>query len=311
MESTGGAPSAGHVAQIRAFNRFYTRVIGVLQAGLVGTRYSLTEARVLFELAQDDAVEVARLRRLLDLDAGYLSRILGRFAADGLVVREQSAGDARRQTIRLTEAGSAEFTELDASQVRAVEQLLHPLPGEERDRLVAAMGAIRQALGEGSRLPNYLLRAPQPGDFGWVVARHGALYAQEHGWDGSFEALVARVVADFLDHHDPKREAAWIAEVDGEPAGCVFCVAADGSTAKLRLLLVEPSARGMGIGARLVEECLRFARRKGYRRITLWTTDVQTGARRIYERAGFSLDEQSPQHSFGHDLLSQTWSRDL
>jgi DNA-binding MarR family transcriptional regulator/GNAT superfamily N-acetyltransferase len=311
MGSRTDARIAEQVAQVRQFNRFYTRMIGVLQAGLVGTRYSLTEARVLFELAQRDAVDVAEMRRMLDLDAGYLSRILGRFATDGLVVREQSASDARRQTIRLTEAGAAEFALLDTAQVEAVEQLVLPLPGDERARLTAAMGTIRKALGDTPRPQGYLLRAPQPGDFGWVVARHGALYAQEYGWDSTFEALVARIVADYLQHHDPRREAAWIAEVDGAPAGCVCCVAAGESTAKLRLLLVEPSARGRGIGGRLVEECLRFARRAGYQRMTLWTTDGQSDARRIYERAGFHLVEESPQHSFGHDLRSQTWSRDL
>lgn len=311
MGSQAGAPISEQVARVRRFNRFYTRVIGVLQAGLAGTRYSLTEARVLFELAQRDAVEVAELRRMLDLDAGYLSRILGRFTTDGLVVREQSAGDARRQTVRLTDAGAAEFALLDAAQVEAVEQVVQPLPGEQRARLIAAMDTIRWTLGDIPRPQGYLLRPPQPGDFGWIVARHGALYAQEYGWDGTFEALVARIVADYLQHQDPRREAAWIAEVDGAPAGCVCCVAADESTAKLRLLLVEPSARGLGIGGRLVEECLRFARHAGYQRMTLWTTDAQTDARRIYERAGFGLDEECPQHSFGHDLRGQTWSRDL
>lgn len=311
MSSTIDAPSPEQVAQVRAFNRFYTRMIGVLQAGLAGTRYSLTEARVLFEVAQRGTAEVAELRRMLDLDAGYLSRILGRFAADGLVVREQSASDARRQTVRLTEAGAAEFALLDAAQVEAAERMVAPLPGDERDRLTAAMGTIREALGDAPRSRGYLLRPPRPGDFGWVVARHGALYAQESGWDETFEALVARIVADYLEQHDPRREAAWIAELDGAPVGFVCCVAAGESTAKLRLLLVEPSARGLGIGGRLVGECLRFARRAGYRRITLWTTDVQGAARRIYERAGFHLDEERPQRLFGHDLTAQTWSREL
>lgn len=311
MESSVAGARADWVVQVREFNRFYTRTIGVLQAGLAGTPYSLTEARVLFEVAQREAVEAAELRRLLDLDAGYLSRILGRFVADGLVIREQSAADARRQVVRRTAAGTAAFAALDAAQAEAVEQLLQPLAAEERDRLVTAMGTIRQTLGHTVRPRGYVLRPPEPGDLGWVVARHGALYAAEYGWDATFEALVARVVADYADHHDPKREAAWIAEVDGEGVGCVFCMAADGSTAKLRLLLVEPSARGMGIGARLVEECLRFARRAGYSRITLWTNDVLADARRIYERAGFHLDEQDPHHSFGHDLVGQNWSRDL
>ncbi|MPZ64860.1 MAG: GNAT family N-acetyltransferase [Pseudonocardiaceae bacterium] len=299
------------VAQVRSFNRFYTRVIGVLTDGLVGTPYSLTEARVLFELAQRDTIDSSELRRLLDLDAGYLSRILAGFVAGGLVGREQSAADARHHVARLTETGRAAFAVLDEHQIEAVEQLLAPLSTQQRTDLVSAMGTIRRELGDTPRPQGYVLRPPEPGELGWVVSRHGAVYAAEYGWDASFEALVARVIADYLDGHDPKREAAWIAEVDGEPAGSVFCVAGDASTAKLRLLLVEPSARGMGIGARLVEECLRFARRAGYSRITLWTVDALTGARRIYEHARFHLDEQAPHHSFGHDIVGQIWSREL
>lgn len=303
--------SSERVAEVRAFNRFYTRVIGLLQAGLVGTPYSLVEARVLYELAQGDSIETAQLKRLLDLDAGYLSRIMARFSADGLVSREQSTVDARRQVIRLTDQGRAAFAELDGRQVAAVEELIQPLAVPEQLRLINAMSTIREVLGHTPRPPGYLLRPPDPGDLGWVVARHGALYAAEYGWDASFEVLVARVVADYGDNHDPRRERVWIAEIDGEQVGCVFCVAADEATAKLRLLLVEPSARGMGIGGRLVGECLRFARRAGYSGITLWTNDVLTDARRIYERAGFHLDEENAHHSFGQDLVGQNWSRDL
>lgn len=308
---TRTAVSGETVTQVRAFNRFYTRVIGLLQAGLVGSPYSLTEARVLYELAQQDEVEVADLRRDLDLDAGYLSRILTRFEADGLAVRTPSAGDARRQVVRLTEAGAAAFAVLDDEQARAIEELLAPLSDEQRARLVAAMGTVRQLLGSPERPRSVVLRPPEPGDLGWVVARHGALYAAEFGWDASFEALVARIVADYAERHDPGREAAWIAEIDGERVGCAFCVAENAATARLRLLLVEPSARGLGVGSRLVEQCLRFARRTGYSRITLWTVDVLAAARRIYEQAGFRLDDQAPQHSFGHDFVSQNWSRDL
>lgn len=236
---------------------------------------------------------------------------MARFTADSLVSREQSAADARRQVIRLTEHGRTAFAELNSRQGAAVEQLLQPLSAQQQVRLINAMSTIREVLGHASRPQAYLLRPPDPGDLGWVVARHGALYAAEYGWDSSFEALVARVVADYGDNQDPKRERAWIAEVDGEPVGCVFCVAADAATAKLRLLLVEPSARGMGLGSRLVEECLRFARRVGYSRITLWTNDVLTEARHIYERAGFRLDQENAHHSFGHDLVGQNWSRDL
>ncbi len=313
------AAEPAQVAQVRTFNRFYTKVIGVLESGLAGTPHSLTEARVLYELAHADGdraatMDVAGLRRLLDLDAGYLSRILGRFESAGLVTREPSASDARSRLVRLTDRGRSAFADLDTAQVAAVERLLAPVGDADGRRLLAAMDTIRQTLGGdsgSSRSPGYVLRPPEPGDLGWVVARHGALYAAEYGWDARFEGMVARIVADFAAAADQRRQAAWIAEVDGEPVGCVFCVAEDETTAKLRLLLVEPSARGMGIGARLVEECLRFATRAGYRRITLWTNDVLTSARRIYQRAGFRLDGEETHHSFGRELVGQNWSREL
>lgn len=301
----------GQVAAIRSFNRFYTNVIGVLHEGLVDTSYSLTEARLIFELAQRDATEVAELRRLLDIDAGYLSRILARFDADGLTVRERSSEDARRQVIRLTAAGREAFAKLDSAQAQDVERILVRLSGDQRRRLLGAMNAIHETLDHAPPGPGYVLRPPEPGDLGWVVERHGAVYAHEYGWDATFEALVARVVADYVDRYDPVRDAAWIAEVDGQRAGSVFCVHHDESTAKLRLLLVEPHARGLGIGERLVDECLRFARRAGYRRMTLWTNDVLTAARRVYERAGFELVDEESHHSFGHALVGQNWVRAL
>lgn len=299
------------VVAVRAFNRFYTNTIGVLHGGLLDTPYSLTEARVLFELAQREAMEVAELRRGLDIDAGYLSRILARFTSDELVTRERSDVDARRQVIRLTEVGRAAFSMLDQRQADDVQQLLARLSDEQQRRLLGAMDAIQQVLGEAPQSPGYVLRPPEPGDLGWVVHRHGVLYAQEYGWDASFEALVARVVSDYVDNHDPVREAAWIAEIDGERAGCVFCVRGDETTAKLRLLLVEPDARGTGIGTRLVEECLRFARRVGYQRMTLWTNDVLDAARRIYQRTGFELVDEEKHRSFGRDLVGQHWARAL
>lgn len=304
------------VAQVRAFNRFYTRVIGVLRAGMLDSPYSLAEVRVLYELAQraEDGIEGSELRRLLDLDAGYLSRILARFDTGGLIRRDTYRGDARRQLIRLTEAGRVAFTPLDKRQAEAVRDMLAPLSADQRATLTEAMATIERTLSGQAPRRGFVLRAPEPGELGWVVARHGALYAREYGWDASFEALVARIVADYADKHDPAREAAWIAEVDGSsPAGSVFCVTdADdptGRTARLRLLLVEPTSRGMGIGERLVEECLRFARRADYSRITLWTNSVLTAARRIYQRAGFTLDEEQPYHGFGQDLVGQNWSR--
>lgn len=298
---------------MREFNRFYTRVIGLLQAGLAGTPHTLTEARVLFEVAGRGAIEVAELRGLLDLDAGYLSRILGRFAADGLLTREPSPDDGRRQVVRLTGPGAAAFAALDAAQATAVAKLLAPLPGSDRDRLVDAMGEIRALLGDAPRSTGLVLRPLEPGDLGWVLARHGALYAAEHRWDASFEALVARIVADYAGEHDPARETGWIAEVDGKAVGCVFCVADDDDDgyARLRLLLVEPSARGLGVGGRLVQECLRFARRAGYPGIRLWTFDALTAARRIYQAAGFRVDSEIPRHAFGHDMVEQVWSREL
>ena len=299
------------VAAVRAFNRFYTKVIGLLRQGLLDTPYSLTEARVIFELAQRDTTELADLRRTLDVDAGYLSRMLDRFETDGLVTRERSASDGRRRVIRLTDRGRAVFTMLDARSAEDSRMLLSQLSEEEQDRLLAAMGTIRDIL-EGTPRPNaFVLRPPEAGDFGWVVHRHGVLYADEYGWDESFEALVARIVADYVEQRDPQRENAWIAEVDGEPVGCVFCVKRDDETAQLRLLLVEPRVRGMGIGTRLAEECLHFARRAGYRQIMLWTNDVLEEARRIYERAGFELVEEERHHSFGHDLVGQNWWRRL
>jgi DNA-binding MarR family transcriptional regulator/ribosomal protein S18 acetylase RimI-like enzyme len=314
MTVTDAAPAVDpHLVEaVRAFTRFYTAVLGVLDEGLLHTPFSVTEARIIYELAQRDRTDVAELRRELRVDAGYMSRITARLEASGLVTRERSDLDARRVAVRLTDRGREVFADLDARSAEQVAHMLRDLPVPVQQRVVAAMDTIRVALGDGGRVPRtVVLRPPGPGDYGWVVARHGALYATEHGWNSDFEGLVARIVGDFVAHHDPAREAAWIAEVDGEPAGCVFCVAKDATTAQLRILLVEPSARGLGIGTRLVDECLRFARRAGYRSIVLWTNDVLVSARRIYEAAGFTLLDEEPHHSFGRDLVGQTWARDL
>jgi DNA-binding MarR family transcriptional regulator/GNAT superfamily N-acetyltransferase len=297
---------AERIDAVRAFNRFYTNVIGVLSEGLLKTPYSLTEARVIFELGRRDACEVSALRRTLDLDAGYLSRMLSRFGADGLVRRERDPDDARRQVVGLTGRGREVYRDLDARSGEQIGRILSGLPEDDQRRLVGAMGGIERILGDRPRPAAYLLRPLASGDYGWVVQRHGALYAAEYGWDAGFEALVARIVADHVDHRGPGEDA-WIAEVGGEPVGCVFCVRKSERVAQLRLLLVEPAARGLGIGARLVEECVRFARRTGYDEMVLWTNDVLTAARRIYERAGFELVEEGPHRSFGHDLVEQTW----
>ena len=298
---------AARVGAVRAFNRFYTNVLGLLREGLLETPYSLTEARVIFELAQRDQVDAADLRRSLQIDPGYLSRLLGRFESDGLVSRKRSPSDGRRQVVRLTRHGRAVFETLDSRSAAEVGKLLAGLGEDEQRRLLEGMMAVRQVLEGAPHREPVVLRPPQPGDYGWVVQRHGAIYAEEYGWDESFEALVARIVADFVDRRNSRRESAWIAEVDGERAGCIFCVEKEQKVAQLRLLLVEPRFRGSGIGSRLVRECMRFAKRSGYEQMMLWTNDVLVDARRIYERAGFNLVEEERHHSFGHELVGQNW----
>jgi DNA-binding MarR family transcriptional regulator/GNAT superfamily N-acetyltransferase len=310
-ELVGQQDSANAVATVREFNRFYTRVIGVLDECLLDTPYTLTEARVIFELAQGEQVEVVTLRRRLGLDPGYLSRILSRYESDGLIIRSRSTSDARRQVVRLTAAGRSAYKTLDERSARQIEAVLEGLAGEERRRLLDAMATIRDVLGDSRRQRRVMLRPLRIGDLGWVVGRHGVVYAEEYGWDQSFEALVARIVADYGQHHDSQRENAWIAEIDGEAVGCVFCVRKDDETAQLRILLVEPSARGFGVGTALVDACIEFARRAGYQKMVLWTNSVLEAARRIYERAGFKLLDEQPHHSYGHDLVSQWWVLDL
>ncbi|TDP95154.1 bifunctional helix-turn-helix transcriptional regulator/GNAT family N-acetyltransferase [Labedaea rhizosphaerae] len=299
------------IADVRAFNRFYTNLIGVLDEGLVDSPFSVTEARVLYELAHGEPTEVAELRRLLEVDSGYLSRILARFEESGLVHKQPSTTDARKRVIALTTRGRKAFAQLDDNTVDQIAGLLADLPEAEVRRLTGAMTTIRQVLERTPRPESYVLRPLVAGDLGWVIARHGARYAQEYGWDQTFEALVARILADYAAEPDPAHQAGWIAEVDGEPVGCVFCTRKDEHTAQLRLLLVEPAARGMGIGGRLVEQCLRFAKDAGYREIMLWTNDVLADARRIYQRAGFELEHEAPHHSFGKDLVEQVWRRPL
>ncbi|MGK8524617.1 bifunctional helix-turn-helix transcriptional regulator/GNAT family N-acetyltransferase [Nocardia asteroides] len=306
---TAAAPA--EIAAVREFNRHYTRVIGVLREGLHDSRYSLTEARVLFELAHREATEVVALRHTLDLDAGYLSRILARFEQSGLVRRNRSGTDGRRQEVRLTEAGREVFATLDQHSSAEVGALLDAQPPAARARLITAMRTIQQILDRPDAAPACTLRAPRSGDYGWVIQRHAELYANEYGWDATYEELIVRIVADYLASRDERRERAWIAESDGRPVGSVFCVREDDTTARLRLLLVEPTARGLGVGSALVDECVRFATAVGYREIVLWTNDVLTAARRVYQRAGFELVDQSPHHSWGHDLVGQTWRRSL
>jgi DNA-binding MarR family transcriptional regulator/GNAT superfamily N-acetyltransferase len=303
-----GSTRAQHVAAVREFNRFYTSRIGVLDEGYLSSRFSLTEVRVLYELAHRGSSTASELGRDLGIDAGYLSRILRGFARRGVLARTAAKDDARKSNLRLTARGRATVAPLEAKARAQIGVMLGKVPAAEQERLVASMRTIERGLRPGPRAtPKVTLRSHRPGDMGWVVERHGALYWQEYGWDESFEALVADIVAKFITHLDPKRERCWIAEVDGERVGCVFCVNKSKTVAKLRLLLVEPQARGLGVGSRLVDECIRFARTAGYRDLVLWTNDVLVAARRIYERAGFELVESERHRSFGKALVGQNW----
>jgi DNA-binding MarR family transcriptional regulator/GNAT superfamily N-acetyltransferase len=298
------------IRAVRGFNRFFTREIGVLREGLLHTPYSLTESRVIFELAQGSQLTATALGRELGLDGGYLSRILAHLESQGLVERTPSEKDGRQRLVRLTPDGQRAFTMLDQRSRDEVAEMLSELSEADQSRLLKAMREIEQVLNQSHGFKYsepFYLRSPEPGDLGWVVHRHGALYAQEYAWDASFEALVAQIAADFINHFDPAHERCWIAEMGGEIIGSVFVVRADETTAKLRLLLVEPKARGLGLGSRLVEECIRFARKSGYHRMKLWTNSVLVEARHIYQKAGFVLVEQEQHHSFGHDLVGETW----
>jgi DNA-binding MarR family transcriptional regulator/N-acetylglutamate synthase-like GNAT family acetyltransferase len=296
------------VGDIRHFNRFWTRQIGVLREGYLESPFSLTEARVLYELAHREVTTASELGKELGLDAGYLSRILRGFEKHGLIHKRPSEADGRRRLLRLTERGREAFAPLDARSRSEIGAILGGMSITGQECLVGAMRTIERLLSAGPEpVVPYLLRPHQPGDMGWVVNRHGVLYAREYGWDERFEALVAEIVAKFIQQYDARRERCWIAERDGEIVGCVFLVRESEEIAKLRLLLVEPEARGSGIGSRLVEECIRFARQAGYLKITLWTNDVLNSARRIYEATGFQLIHEMPHHSFGCDLVGQTW----
>jgi DNA-binding MarR family transcriptional regulator/GNAT superfamily N-acetyltransferase len=286
------AAAPGQVERFRAFNRFYTGLVGALDERLLETRFTLTEARVLFELGRASSLEVLELRRRTGVDPGYLSRILASFEEDGLVARRRSTDDARRVVVDLTADGRVAYRDLDRRSAA------------ENGRLLGALLA-----GEGA--DDVSIRDAKSGDFGWMIERHGVLYAAEFGWDQTFEGLVAQIIGAFAQSHDPQRERALVAELGGRRAGCVLCVRENDETAKLRTLLVEPWARGHGIGSRLVDECVAFARAAGYKRMILWTNDVLVAARRLYERAGFQLVAAGAHHAFGHDLVEQTWSLDL
>jgi DNA-binding MarR family transcriptional regulator/N-acetylglutamate synthase-like GNAT family acetyltransferase len=304
------AAIAARIDAVRGFNRFYTQKIGVLQEKLLESRFSLAEARVIYELGQRQGWTASELGRELGLDAGYLSRMLRGFERQRLISRTRSAADGRRSLISLAKAGRDAFAALDRRSRDEIGLLLGGLSAAEQERLVAAMGSIERLLA-AQPPATYRLRPHQPGDMGWVVHRHGVLYAREYGWDESFEALTAEIVAKFIAAYDPACERCWIAEGDGEILGSVFLVKQSPRVAKLRLLLVEPRARGLGLGARLVDECVRFARQCGYRKLTLWTQSVLVAARHIYARAGFRLMREEPHRSFGHDLVGEYWELKL
>ncbi|WP_407159229.1 GNAT family N-acetyltransferase [Bradyrhizobium sp. STM 3557] len=300
------------VAAVRAFNRFYTKKLGVLDQHLLQSPFSLSEARVLYELAQRDTVAAKEIGAVLGLDPGYLSRIVQGFEDKGLITRTPLAADRRQQQLGLTARGRQAFAKLDRSSDSEVAAMLQVLDDGARNRLVGAMGAIEQILAPANATrPAFLLRSHRPGDIGWVISRHGAVYAQEYGWDISFEALVAEIAAQFLRAFDPDREHCWIAEIDGEPVGSIFLVKSTDEVAKLRLLLVDKKARGLGVGRALVEQCVRFAREKNYKTIVLWTQSILIAARGIYRRAGFRLTAEEPHRSFGVDLVGETWELKL
>jgi DNA-binding MarR family transcriptional regulator/GNAT superfamily N-acetyltransferase len=301
------------VQAIRSFSRFYTKQIGVLREGLLKSSFALTEVRVLYEIAHREKATASELCKELDLDPGYLSRILSNFEKRGLIDKSPSEADGRQSLLSLTQQGQKTLAPLEARSNEEVAAMLGRLSEGEQTRLVEAMHCINRLLAPAPDTPQppYLLRPHQPGDMGWVVHRHGVLYSQEYGYDERFEALIAEIVADFIQHFDPKRERCWIAEKDREIVGSVFLVKKSKTVAKLRLLLVEPAARGLGIGKRLVAECIRFARQVGYKKMTLWTQSDLPAARRIYEQAGFRLVQKKPHHSWGRDLVSETWDLKL
>jgi len=301
----------GYVSAIRGFNRFYTRKIGVVD-GVASSPFSLAEARVLYELAHREQPTATDIRKELGLDAGYMSRILRGFERRKLVTREQSKTDERQRFLSLTAKGRKAFAPLDERSNRDVAAMLEKLSPTERQQLLDAVQTVGRLLGDKAepRTP-YLVRQHQPGDMGWIVHRQAILYAEEYGWDGTYEALAAEIVAQFIKNYDPKCERCWIAEKDGERVGAVFVAKASDQTAKLRLLHVEPEARGLGIGKRLVDECVRFARQAGYQKMALWTQSILHAARHLYKQAGFRIVREEQHRSFGKDLTAETWELDL
>lgn len=302
---------AGTISAIRDFNRLYTRQLGLLERGFLGSKLTLTEARVLYELAQRSDVTASEIAGLLHLDMGYLSRILAKFQRRGWLSRKASSADARRQHLRLSAAGRAAFRPLDSEAKAQIAGMIAPLTPADRDSLVAAMREVKRAVAPPAEQPDVQIRDLKVGDIGWITHRQGILYAEEYGWDVTYEALVAKILSEFVSEFDPKRDGAWIAERGGAIVGSVFLVKVSKTVAKLRLLYVEPRARGAGIGQRLVQACIDGARARGYRKLELWTNDVLASARRIYESKGFRLVRQETHRSFGKKLTGQFWELDL
>jgi DNA-binding MarR family transcriptional regulator/GNAT superfamily N-acetyltransferase len=312
MPATSTSDLDQRVGAVRRFNRLYTQRIGVLQDGFLRTPFSLAEARVLYELSRREKVTATEIATELGLDHGYLSRILRGFGERGLVAKTASPNDRRQSLLSLTTKGRMAFAPLDQGSQKEVAGMIGKLSAADQDRVVAAMRTIESLLAESpSADVPYILRPPRAGDMGWIVSRHGALYLEEYGWDEQLEALCAEIVAAFVRNFDAKRERCWMAERDGENVGSVMLVKESEEIARLRLLLVEPKARGLGIGARLVDECVRFAREARYKEITLWTHSVLTAARRIYEQAGFKLVKSWTHDEFGKELTGETWDLKL
>jgi DNA-binding MarR family transcriptional regulator/GNAT superfamily N-acetyltransferase len=305
------ADSAGQITAVRAFNRFYTRKLGVLDQHLAKSPYSLSEARVLYELAHRDELAAKEIGSELGLDPGYLSRIVQSFEESGLITRKPLASDRRQFRLGLTAKGRRAFARLNKASQDDVASMLAPLSTDDGRRLTDAMGTIEYLLEPTGERASFLLRSHRVGDMGWVASRQGIAYAEEYGWDISYEALAAEICAQFIRSYDPAREHCWIAEVDGEPVGSIFLVKASDKVAKLRLLMVEQKARGLGLGRALVEQCIRGAREKGYSKITLWTQSCLLAARGIYQQAGFRKVAEKKHHSFGVDLIGETWEMEL
>ena len=300
------------VQRMRAFNRFYTEKMGLLTNHFLDTRFTLTQARILFELAYHQETTATRLIQELHIDPGHLSRILGTFEKDGLIRRSKSESDSRQRIVKLTSAGKKEFNILNERSSNEIKQLLEDLSIENRDRLIGATDTIEEILNPTTESSSaFFLRTENPGDIGWMIYRHGILYWDEYKWDESFEALVADILVEYTKNHNPEKERIWIAEQNGERVGCIMLVDAGDGIAKLRLLLVDPSARGQGLGNRLIQDCIDFARHKGYHKITLWTNSVLVEARHLYRKAGFKIVEETPHHSFGHNLVAEVWELKL